>query len=253
VDNLASTEITQSDQGDGLGAAALVPTSLVVFDPASIPLRRAKWERYARERALCNGRLQAARTAGLDPRSGICTRLERNQTVLARIAYLTREADEILAEKRRRLEEREWLIHDCSIENFYETVTEPILDDDYQPVIGKDGQPKTRTVQRLKLFSELPPELLLVVEGLTFTEKGKPNLKLYSKQDANRELRKMLGLNVEKPAGNEEFDRLSDHDLLTELARQAAELGIDVKISFEKGPAPSDEPERRRQTSSPLH
>jgi len=35
-----------------------------------------------------------------------------------------------------------------------------------------------------------------MIEGLTFTEKGKPNLKLVGKSQANIELRKMLGLDA---------------------------------------------------------
>jgi hypothetical protein len=50
--------------------------------------------------------------------------------------------------------------------------------------------------QRIKLFSELTPEQRLCIHSLTYTEKGKPNLKLYDKQDASKALRQLLGLDA---------------------------------------------------------
>jgi hypothetical protein len=38
-----------------------------------------------------------------------------------RIAYLTRQAEELIAEKRQRIEETLWAIHDADIGDFFET------------------------------------------------------------------------------------------------------------------------------------
>jgi hypothetical protein len=43
------------------------------------------------------------------------TRLERRQDVCDRIAFLVRQEEEVLAEKRKRIEEMLWAIHEANI------------------------------------------------------------------------------------------------------------------------------------------
>ena len=192
---------------------------------AALPLKRKGWEAYARERSVGCGPWQAAKNAGLAPRTGVCTRLERHPDVQARILYLSAATLEVLAEKRRRVEEREWMIHDAPIEAFYEDVEEPVIRSG-KLVIGPDGKPLFRTSQRLKRFSELPTELLPVVESLTYTDSGRANLKLYSKADASRELRKMNGLDVPAKQEQTEGKGRSSEEILQELKELAIKLGI---------------------------
>lgn len=162
----------------------------------SIPLNNFSHELYARERALGQPITHAAQRAGLGKRTGAGSKIEAAEDVRARIAWLAREDDEIVREKRRRLEERQWLIHDCDIATFFEDVEEVENDDNGNPKLDPDGNRIIRKRQRLKHFSEIPAELRMCIEGLTYTEKGRPNLKVYSKQDASRELRKLLGLDA---------------------------------------------------------
>ena len=48
------------------------------------------------------------------------------------------------------------------------------------------------------------------------------------------ELRKMLGLDKPVPQ-HSEFDRMSDADLINELAKQANELGVQIDLSYKFG------------------
>jgi hypothetical protein len=76
-----------------------------------------------------------------------------------------------------------------------------------------------------------------MIESISYTETGKPNLKLVSKEYAHRELRRMLGGDAEQVAGKaNDFSNYSDTELLSELSRLANELGIKLTLSIE----PSD-------------
>jgi hypothetical protein len=158
--------------------------------PGSLPLK-ATPERYARMRARMYNPRQAAAMVGLSPTSGACTKLEKKPEVQARIAYLTDQDVTVLREKSAEIESVLWgaLRVDPSV--YFERAEEPVRNDDGD-VLYK------REVQRLKFMDEIEPELRQFIEGLTYTEKGKPNLKLISKLSAAQDLRKLLGL--DKPA-----------------------------------------------------
>ena len=162
----------------------------------SVPLIKFSHELYARERALGQPIAHAAERAGFSKTSGAGSKCEALSKVQSRIAWLAREDDEIVREKRRRLEERQWLIHDADIAKFYEDVEEAVTDSKGCPVLDGDGEIVTRKRQMLKPFSEIPAEFRLCIHSLTWTDSGRPNLKLYDKQDASREIRKLLGLDA---------------------------------------------------------
>jgi hypothetical protein len=61
-------------------------------------------ERYSRLRAILIPPRAAAKAIGLNPASGIATKLERNEGVRARIAELVADEEEILREKRSEIE-----------------------------------------------------------------------------------------------------------------------------------------------------
>lgn len=216
----------------------------------SEPLSKLAHELYAHERSFGTAITIAAERAGLSRRSGAGSKLEADPKVKARIAFLAAQEKAVWDEKRKRIEERQWLWHDVDVAKFYEDVEEPWLDGKgnavVEPLMGGDGnvvkndlgevimRPVMRLRQRLRSFSDMPLEHRMCVESLTFTDSGKPNLKLYSKADANRELRKING--IDKAPSLDDSDpamKLNDKDFFAELARQANDLGIDIRMTFE--------------------
>src|SRR3974377_1500243 len=102
------------------------PQLPVVSLPGSRPLSNTRHEHYCRLRSLLCPKGQALREAGMraaknhDAVSN-ATRLERRQDVRDRIAFLVRQEEEVLAEKRKRIEEMLWAIHEADIGDFFET------------------------------------------------------------------------------------------------------------------------------------
>ena len=73
-----------------------------------------------------------------------------------------------------------------------------------------------------------------MIENITYTESGKPNIKLVSKEYAHRELRRMIGgdADLDQQRANE-FSGYSDAELMAEIARLANELEVNVKLTIE--------------------
>jgi len=156
------------------------------------------------------------------------TRLERRQDVRDRIAFLVRQEEEVLAEKRKRIEERLWAIHETNIGDFFETVELAKVDKD-----GKaetDAAANMLTTERLRLISGLAPELAQVIEDVTIDSKGRLIPRLYSKMQASKELRAML--NIGRPEQATDASRLSDKELIQQLSDQAKELGIEIDLNY---------------------
>src|SRR6516162_11079495 len=102
---------------------ALVPLG---SSPGSKPLKHSKWERYARYRAQALPRIVAFRKLGNYAASdkiahNNASRLEKRPGVKDRINYLTKQAEERIIEKRARIEERLWAIHEANIQDLFET------------------------------------------------------------------------------------------------------------------------------------
>ncbi len=226
----------------GFGAIAEVP--------GSAPLRRPSHERYARARSMLRPKIEAYRYAFEHPERddeapmtvhalrGNASKVERRKDVQARIAWLTRQDEDVLAAKRRRLEEFLWEIHEANYADFWTTRTAFERDEDGEILLDSEGKPRERTFQDIRMFGELPVEHQRLIESLKYTEKGRPILATYSKLEANKELRKLLGVNVaDEERGQSEFDRMSDRELFTELARQAQELGVNVTLSYDGTPS----------------
>lgn len=186
-------------------------------------MRNTRHESYAKLRALNIPACNAAQQSGLEPRNGAVTKLERNRRVKERIAWWARQDEEILREKRAKLEQFLWAVHDCNYADFWDVAQEEVLDDDGEPT----GE--TRKVQKLKFFADMPRDMQLLVESLKYTEKGRPILSLYSKMQANMELRKLNmiggGNKTEAAEGADDYGRLTDAELVEAIARQARELG----------------------------
>lgn len=200
--------------------------------PGARPLRNPAHERYARARSLLLPRVEAYRQAGLGGTDyavdrGNAAKLERKHAVLDRITFLTRQPEEQLKAKRERLEAFLWSAHETNYADFWETVTEDELDEEGEPT-GKQAR-----YQKVRHFSDLTDDQQRMIESLKFTEKGRPILSLYSRMQANIELRKLLGLGqVTRDDEGSEFSRMDDASLFAELAREAKDLGIDVELTF---------------------
>lgn len=213
-------------------ADALTDTAAL---PGSQPLSKFAHEQYAHERSFGTAITIAAERSGLSRRSGAGSKLEQNEEVRARIAFLAAQEKTVHDEKRRRLEAWPWLVQDVDIGRFYESVEEPVFDRKGEIVCDAEGNPIMRKRDRIKPLSEIPAELRQCIESITTTESGRVNLKLYSKADANRELRKINGIDAPRlaPEGETPWQHLSDREFFNELAVKAYELGIDVKMTLE--------------------
>jgi hypothetical protein len=142
-------------------------------------------------------------------------RLERKPGVRERIEYLARQAEERIAEKRRRIEETLWAIHEADIGDYFET-------------IDIDG----KTIERPKRLSDLPPEISKNIEKIAISANGRLVPQLYSKLAASQELRKMLNIGGQKDRPETDGSRLSDAELVRQLADQAKQLGVEIDLSY---------------------
>lgn len=207
--------------------------AVIEHDPApgSLPLRNSKHERFARHRSLLMPKVEAYRAAGFESASdhdalGNACKLERNKAITGRIAWLCRQDEDVLKAKRQKLEEFLWNVHDINYADFFEAGEKPQLDED-----GEETGYLMRE-HTLKDFANLSPDHQRAIQSLKYTEKGRPILELYSKLQANAELRKMLGIGAVVDDGDSEHSRLSDVELFAMLRREAAELGIDVDLTY---------------------
>jgi len=195
-----------------------------------------RYERYAHERALMKSKLEAYRAAGFasvsdQAASSNASKLEREvPAIRARIAYLSRDRDALIGEKRKRLEKRLWSWHDGNVADYWETIDVEVRDKKGNVVMGADGKPKTRPITRMKDISQLTPEQQQRLESLHVNEGGIASPKLHSASWANSELRKFHSMG--QTSEDNPVQKLSDAELITQLANQAKELGIEIDLSY---------------------
>jgi hypothetical protein len=210
---------------------------LAIASPGSRSLKNAKYENYCRLRASAQPRIPAYREAGWetsdddDAYSNAC-RLERRPGVRERIEYLSRQNEELIAEKRQRIEGQLWAIHEADIGDFFETVEVAKSDKDGKLETDETGKMLTVRKQRPRLLSDLPPDLRKAIEHVQVDARGNVVPQLYSKVQANVELRKMLNIGGQKDRPETDVSRLSDAELIQQLADQAKELGIDINLNY---------------------
>ena len=126
---------------------------LAIASPGSRALKNAKYEKYCRLRASALPRNQAYREVGWGSREddvayiNAC-RLERRPEIQDRIGYLTRQEEDLVAEKRRRIEETLWNIHEADIGDFFETVEVAKSDKDGKAATDEAGKMLTVKKQR---------------------------------------------------------------------------------------------------------
>jgi hypothetical protein len=142
-------------------------------------------------------------------------RLERRPEIQDRICYLTRQEEGLVVEKRQRIEEALWNIHEADIGDYFET----------HDIDGK-------TIEQPKRLSDLPPEIRKNIEKITINGRGRTVPQLYSKLAASQELHEMLNIGGEKDRTATDVSRLSDAELIQQLTDQAKELGIEIDLSY---------------------
>jgi hypothetical protein len=76
-----------------------------------------------------------------------------------------------------------------------------------------------------------------LIEDITIDSKGRAIPKLYSKLQANKELRQMLNIGAKQ--ATPDLTQLSDAELIAQLAARAKELEIDLSDSFVQKPKPN--------------
>jgi hypothetical protein len=86
--------------------------------------------------------------------------------------------------------------------------------------------------QRPRLLSDLPPDLRKAIEHIQVDARGNAVPQLYSKLQANAELRKMLNIGGQKERPGTDVSRLSDAELISQLADQAKQLGIHINLDY---------------------
>lgn len=193
-------------------------------------------EKFAQLYALGVPALSAARAAGFtwkgSPHGNAANarRLAQRKRIKARIAELRRKRDDdAMAELHHLVHDRLVLWHENDVGDYYERREEPMLDGNGEVIRDKEGNPMMRSVQRVKDFCDMTPAQRKGVKSLTYTERGRPNLELYSALDANRDLRKMNGLDAaSKVDVNEKLDVTAD-DALNKLVDRIANLANKVK------------------------
>ena len=123
VQHLASREDLRSETPDSV---TLVPSNQLML-PGSAPLRDPKKERFCRLRAVLRPKADAYRQSGHKSESdhaaaGNASRLERRHDISDRIAYLSRQEEEILRIKRERIEEFLWTVHEANVADMWEMI-----------------------------------------------------------------------------------------------------------------------------------
>jgi hypothetical protein len=211
--------------------------TLAIVSDGSKPLKNNMHERYARFRAQALPRNVAFRKAGNVAKNdnvvdANASRLEKKPGVRERIEYLTRQAQDRIAEKRAALEEQLWAVVEADIGAFWETYEVAKTSTDGKLATDQEGRMLTVRKQRAKLINDLPPEFRKLIEDVTVDRNGNVIPKLYSKAQANAELRKLLDIGRTDDRPETDFSRLSDAELIQQLADQAKELGIKIDLNY---------------------
>ena len=124
-----------------------------------------------------------------------------------------------------------WAVLEADIGDFFETYEVGKADKEGAPETDGSGKMDTLKKQRTKLLSNLPAEFRKLIEDVTIDRNGNVIPKLYSKSQANRDLREMLNIGGQKERPETDVSRLSDAELIQQLADQAKELGIEIDLN----------------------
>jgi hypothetical protein len=118
---------------------------------------------------------------------------------------LVRQEEEVLAEKRKRIEEMLWATHEANIGDFFERYDKEVTDKNGNIEIDEKGAVLRQACERPRLVTDLSPETAKLIEDVTVDSKGRLIPKLYTKLQANKELRAFLNLScgVDRTTGSD--------------------------------------------------
>jgi hypothetical protein len=80
------------------------------------------------------------------------------------------------------------------------------------------------------LLTDIPAELRQNIEKVNIDCRGRIVPQLYSKLAASQELRKML--DIGRLDDRSDVQRMSDAELIAQLADQAKQLGLDINLNY---------------------
>ena len=121
---------------------------------------------------------------------------------------------------------------EANIKDYFETYEVANTNKEGNVETDETGKMITVRKQRAKLLSDLPDEIAKLIENVEIDAKGNVIPKLMSKLQANRELRQMLNIGGQKDRPETDVSRLSDAELIQQLADQAKELGIEINLNY---------------------
>jgi hypothetical protein len=121
---------------------------------------------------------------------------------------------------------------EADIGDFFETYEAGKTDAEGKLESNEIGKMFTVRKQRPQLLSDLSPDLRKAIEHVQVDARGNVVPQLYSKLQANAELRKMLNIGGQKDRPETDVSRLSDAELIQQLTDQAKQLGIEIDLSY---------------------
>jgi hypothetical protein len=138
--------------------------ALAIASDGSKPLQNNTHERYARFRAAALPRIVAFRKAGNTAKKdrnadANSFRLEKKPGVRERIDYLVRQAEDRIIEKRQRIEERLWAIHEGNVQDLFEVAERAKTNKAGEIETDENGRVLTVREERPRLISDLAPEV----------------------------------------------------------------------------------------------
>src|SRR5262249_47112194 len=125
-----------------------------------------------------------------------------------------------------------WAVLEADIGAFWETYETAKTSTDGKLQTDQDGKMLTVRKQRAKLINDLPPEFRKLIEDVAVDRNGNVIPKLYSKAQANRDLREMLNIGAHKKQEADDVSKLSDAELIEQLADTAKMLGIKIDLNY---------------------
>jgi hypothetical protein len=138
----------------------------------------------------------------------------------------------LIAEKRRRIEETLSSMHEADIGEFFETYEIAKTDKNGNIETDENGKMVTIEKERPRRLSNIPAEMRRNIEKAVIDRCGNAVPQLYSKLAASQELRKMLNIGGQKDHLETDVSRLSDAELIQQLADQAKELGVEINLNY---------------------
>src|SRR5262249_60664332 len=111
-----------------------------------------------------------------------------------------------------------WAVLEADIGAFWETYETAKTSTDGKLATDQDGKMLTVRKQRAKLINDLPLEFRKLIEDVTVDRNGNVIPKLYSKAQANADLRKLLNIGRTDDRPENDVRRLSDAELVGQLA-----------------------------------